>query len=57
MPEFSEGQQLGMLIGGDIIHVKKDIDFDRVAGSKSKKTKGIYQMMLNQMNITRAADG
>jgi len=42
MPEFSAGQQNGMLIGGEVMHVQKDIDFERVAGSKSKKAKGIY---------------
>lgn len=56
MPEFSEGQQQGMLIGGEVMHVQKDIDFDRVAGSKSKKAKGIYQAMVNQMSVTRTAD-
>ena len=45
-----------MLIGGEVIQVQKDIDFERVAASKSKKAKGIYQKMLNSMTITRSAD-
>jgi len=56
MPEFADGQAQGMLIGGEVIHVAKDVDFDRVAGSKSKKAKTLYQTMINSMTITRAAD-
>ena len=56
IPEFSDGQAQGMLIGGEVIQVQKDIDFERVAASKSKKAKGIYQKMLNSMTITRSAD-
>ena len=47
MPEFAEGQAQSMLIGGEVINVQKDIDFERVAASKSKKAKGLYQKMLN----------
>ena len=56
MPEFFEGQKRGLLIGGDVIQVQKDIDFDRVAACKSKKAKGVYKMMLNTFSITRAAE-
>lgn len=42
MPDFADGQTQNMLIGGEVIHVQKDIDFERVAGSKSKKAKGMY---------------
>lgn len=42
MPEFLEGQQQGLLIGGEVIQVQKDIDFERVAVSKSKKAKTLY---------------
>lgn len=45
-----------MLIGGEVIQVQQDIDFDRVAGSKSKKAKNLYQTMLSQMTVTRAVD-
>jgi len=45
-----------MLIGGEVIQVAKDVDFERVAGSKSKKAKTLYQTMINSMNITRASD-
>ena len=47
MPEFFDGQAQPLLIGGEVINVAKDVDFDRVASSKSKKAKGIYQKMLN----------
>ena len=43
LPDFYDGQKRGLLIGGDIISVQKDIDFDRVAASKSKKVKGVYR--------------
>ena len=56
MPEFLEGQKRGLLIGGEVIQVQKDIDFDRVAACKSKKAKGVYKMMLNTFSITRAAE-
>lgn len=56
LPDFLEGQKRDLLIGGEVIHVDKDIDFNRVAGSKSKKAKGVYQMMRNQLSITQAAD-
>ena len=56
MPDFADGQAQGMLIGGEVIQVQKDIDFERVAASKSKKAKMIYQKMLNTMTITRSAD-
>lgn len=56
MPEFADGQAQGMLIGGEVINVAKDIDFERVAASKSKKAKTLYQTMINSMSITRAAD-
>ena len=56
MPDFADGQAQGMLIGGEVIQVQKDIDFERVAASKSKKAKLIYQKMLNTMTITRSAD-
>jgi hypothetical protein len=42
MGDFYDGQQSELLVGGDLIQTEKDIDFDRVAGSKSKKAKGIY---------------
>ena len=42
MPDFADGQAQGMLIGGEVIQVQKDIDFERVAASKSKKAKLIY---------------
>ena len=45
-----------MLIGGEVIHVDKDVDFQRVASSKSKKAKGVYQMMRNQLSITKAVE-
>ena len=56
MPDFNEGQPRSLLIGGDVIQVQKDIDFDRVAASKSKKAKGVYKMMMNTLAITRAAE-
>ena len=56
MPEFLEGQKRGLLIGGEVIQVQKDIDFDRMAACKSKKAKGVYKMMLNTFSITRAAE-
>jgi len=45
-----------MLIGGDVISVPADIDFDRVAGSKSKKVKGLYQRMKQDLSITDTID-
>ena len=42
LPDFYEGQRRDLLIGGEVIHVDQDVDFQRVAGSKSKKAKGIY---------------
>jgi len=42
MAEFAEGQPMGMLIGGEVISVACDIDFERVASSKSKKAKTLY---------------
>ena len=56
MPEFYDGQAQPLLIGGEVINVAKDIDFDRVASSKSKKAKTLYQTMINQMSVTRTAD-
>ena len=44
------------MIGGDIIEVQKDIDFDRVAASKSKKAKRVYNTMVNTLAITKAAE-
>lgn len=45
-----------MLIGGEVISVARDIDFDRVAGSKSKKAKNLYQQMTGAMAVTRSAE-
>ena len=56
MPDFYEGQSQSMLIGGEVIHVAKDIDFDRVAASKSKKAKVVYQTMVNSLSVTRMAE-
>ena len=56
LPDFLDGQKRGLLIGGEVIQVQKDIDFDRVAACKSKKAKGVYKMMLDTLSITRAAE-
>ena len=45
-----------MLIGGEVIQIDRDIDFQRVAASKSKKIKGMYSMMRNNFNNTGISD-
>jgi hypothetical protein len=42
LPDFLQGQRRQMLVGGEVLACNPDIDFDRVAGSKSKKIKTIY---------------
>jgi hypothetical protein len=56
LSDFYAGQQKNLLISGTVIHTKPGIDFDRVAGSKSKKAKTIYTMMSQQFSVSRPAD-
>ena len=45
MPEFFADSKKSMLVSSSVINTKPGIDFDRVAASKSKKCKTIYNMM------------
>jgi len=51
LPDFLAGQRRQLLISGEVIACSGDIDFERVAGSKSKKIKSIYSS-LKQSNET-----
>ena len=56
MPDFLEGQKRSLLVGGEIIPCEKDIDFQRVAGSKSKKIKTLYTVMKNSLTVTKVSE-
>jgi len=43
-------------VGGEIIQCDKDIDFERVAGSKSKKIKTLYTVMKNSLSVTKISE-
>ena len=45
MPEFLKIKKALFVGGGDKIHVKPDLDYQRVAQCKSKKAKGVYELM------------
>jgi predicted RNase H-like nuclease len=40
-----------LLVGGEVINIDPEIDFQRVAGSKSKKTKQMYQHMMGALSV------
>ena len=56
MPDFLEGQKRSLLVSGEIIPCEKDIDFQRVAGSKSKKIKTLYTVMKNSLTVTKVSE-
>ena len=44
MPDFIAGQKRNLLVSGEVIQCDRQIDFARVAASKSKKIKTLYQI-------------
>ena len=45
MPDFLKGKRPIFIGGGDKIHVNSNIDYLRIQNSKSKKAKGVYDLM------------
>lgn len=45
MPDFLKVKRPLFLGAGDIIQVPQDVDLQRVGQSKSKKAKGVYELM------------
>lgn len=56
MPDFLKVKKSLFVGSGHLINVSKDIDFQRVATSKSKKTKGVYTMMSKDLKVAATAD-
>eukprot|EP00347_Sterkiella_histriomuscorum_P009969 403339184 len=50
LPDFLKIKKPLFIGGGDRINVKSNIDYQRVAQSKSKKAKGVYELMLTFKN-------
>jgi hypothetical protein len=40
-----------LLVGGEVINVDPEIDFERVAASKSKPTKKMFQRMIGALSV------
>lgn len=55
MPDFIAGQRRSLLVGSEVIPCDKDIDFQRVAASKSKKIKTIYSVIKSENSVTQVS--
>lgn len=56
LSDFLVDQKKPLLISGTVINTRPNIDFERVAQSKSKKAKTVYTMMSQQLEITKQAE-